>query len=105
MIDRTNEQLEELKGKHPLLSDPFTVSFGKASNIKIAEDGEPFTVRFDETLKAFVVADSEDKAVVQARRKAIVEGYVKQGLTRPEIARLFGTNERTIYNWLKKKTE
>jgi len=99
---RTDEQMETCKGRNPLLSDPFTVSITKASNNKIPEDGESFEVRFDETQKAFVVADSEDKAVVQARRKAIVEGYAKQGLTQPEIARLFGVDERTIRNWINK---
>ena len=99
MIDRTDAQLKELNGKHPLLSDPFTVSFGKASNIKIAEDGETFTVRLEEG-NVFAVADKEDQETVRARRKAIVDGYVKQGLTQPEIARLFGVSDRTIRNWI-----
>ena len=102
MIDRTDEQIKALNGKLPLLSDPFTISFGKASNIKIAEDGETFAVRFDENKKAFVVAEQEDPETVKARRKAIVEGYVKQGLTQPEIARLFGVTDKTIRNWISK---
>ena len=99
---RTDEQQEACKGRKPLLSDPFTVSIEKASNNKIPEDGESFAVRFDETQKAFVVAEPEDKEKVRARRKAIVEGYAKQGLTQPEIARLFGVDERTIRNWINK---
>jgi len=39
---------------------------------------------------------------VKARRKAIVDGYVKQGLTQPEIARLFGVTDKTIRNWISK---
>ena len=101
MIDRTDAQLKALNGKHPLLSDPFTVSFGKASNIKIAEDGETFTVRLEEG-NVFAVADKEDQETVRARRKAIVEGYAKQGLTQPEIARLFGVTDKTIRNWISK---
>ena len=101
-IYRTDEQIKALNGKLPLLSDPFTISFGKASNIKIAEDGETFAVRFDENKKAFVVAEQEDPETVKARRKAIVEGYVKQGLTQPEIARLFGVTDKTIRNWISK---
>ena len=99
---RTEEQQEACKGRNPLLSDPFTVAIEKASNNKIPEDGESFAVRFDETQKAFVVAEPEDKEKVHARRKAIVEGYAKQGLTQPEIARLFGVDERTIRNWINK---
>ena len=100
---RTEDQMKAIpKDRLPLLSDPFTVSIEKASNNKIAVDGETFAVRFDEKQKAFVVAEQEDPEVVKARRKAIVEGYVKQGLTQPEIARLFGVDERTIRNWLNK---
>ena len=102
MINRTDEQMKAIpKGRLPLLSDPFTVSFGKASNIKIAEDGETFTVRLEEG-NVFAVADKEDQETVRARRKAIVEGYVKQGLTQPEIARLFGVTDKTIRNWISK---
>jgi hypothetical protein len=102
MINRTDEQMKAIpKGRLPLLSDPFTVSFGKASNIKIAEDGETFTVRLEEG-NVFAVADKEDQETVRARRKAIVEGYAKQGLTQPEIARLFGVTDKTIRNWISK---
>jgi len=102
MINRTDEQMKSIpKGRLPLLSDPFTVSFGKASNIKIAEDGETFTVRLEEG-NVFSVADKEDQETVRARRKAIVEGYAKQGLTQPEIARLFGVTDKTIRNWISK---
>ena len=101
-VFRTEDQMKELKGKQPLLSDPFTVSIEKASNNKIAVDGETFAVRFDENQKAFVVAEQEDQETVKARRKAIVDGYVKQGLTQPEIARLFGVTDKTIRNWVNK---
>ncbi len=101
-VFRTEDQMKELKGKQPLLSDPFTVSIEKASNNKIAVDGETFAVRFDENQKAFVVAEQEDQETVRARRKAIVEGYAKQGLTQPEIARLFGVTDKTIRNWISK---
>ena len=87
-------------GRNPLLSDPFTVSIEKASNNKIAEDVETFAVRFDEKQKTFVVAEQEEPEVVKARRKAIINGYVKQGLTQLEIARLFGVSDRTIRNWI-----
>ena len=100
MIDRTDEQMKAIpKGRLPLLSDPFTVSFGKGSIIKIAEDGETFAVRLEEG-NVFAIADKEDQETVRARRKAIVDGYVKQELTQPEIARLFGVSDRTIRNWI-----
>lgn len=99
---RTTEQQDACKGRNPLLSDPFTISIKKASDSKINEDGETFAVRFDENKKAFVVAEQEDPETVKARRKAIVEGYVKQGLTQPEIARLFGVTDKTIRNWISK---
>ncbi len=101
VIYRTDEQKEACKGRNPLLSDPFTVSIEKASNNKITEDGETFTVRLEEG-NVFAVADKEDQETVRARRKAIVEGYVKQGLTQPEIARLFGVTDKTIRNWINK---
>ena len=100
---RTEEQMKAIpKDRLPLLNDPFTVSIEKASNNKIAVDGETFAVRFDEKKKAFVVAEQEDQETVRARRKAIVEGYAKQGLTQPEIARLFGVTDKTIRNWISK---
>ena len=68
--------------------------------VGILADGETFAARFDEKKKAFVVAEQEDQETVRARRKAIVDGYVKQGLTQPEIARLFGVSDRTIRNWI-----
>lgn len=99
---RTEDQMKAIpKGRLPLLSDPFTVSIEKASNNKIAEDGETFTVRLEEG-NVFAVADKEDQETVRARRKAIVEGYVKRGLTQPEIARLFGVTDKTIRNWISK---
>ena len=98
---RTEAQMKAIpKDRLPLLADPFTVFIEKASNNKIAVDGETFAVRFDEKQKAFVVAEQEDQETVRARRKAIVDGYVKQGLTQPEIARLFGVSDRTIRNWI-----
>ena len=76
---RTEDQMKAIpKGRLPLLSDPFTVSIEKASDNKIAEDGETFTVRLEEG-NVFAVADKEDQETVRARRKAIVEGYVKRG--------------------------
>lgn len=100
---RTEDQMKAIpKDRLPLLSDPFTVSIEKASNNKIAVDGETFAVRFDEKKKTFVVAEQEDPETVRARRKAIVEGYAKQGLTQPEIARLFGVTDKTIRNWISK---
>lgn len=98
---RTDEQMKELNGKHPLLSDPFTMSIEKASNNKIAEDGESFAVRLEDG-NVFALVDKEDKETIRCRRKAIIEGYAKQGLTQPEIARLFGVDERTIRNWISK---
>lgn len=98
-LSRTEEQKEACKGRNPLLSDPFTVSIGKASNNRIFEDSESFTVRLEEG-NVFALVGKEDKETIKARRKAIVEGYAKQGLTQPEIARLFGVSDRTIRNWI-----
>ena len=98
---RTDEQKQACNGRNPLLSDPFTVSIEKASNNRIFEDSESFAVRLEEG-NVFALANKEDKETVQARRKAIVEGYVKQGLTQPEIARLFGVTDKTIRNWINK---
>ena len=75
------------------------MSIGKASNNRIFEDSKSFTVRLEEG-NVFALVGKEDKETIKARRKAIVEGYAKQGLTQPEIARLFGVSDRTIRNWI-----
>ena len=99
---RTEDQIKAIpKDRQPLLIDPFTVSIEKASNNKIVEDGESFAVRLEDG-NVFALADKENQETVKAHRKAIIEGYVKQGLTQPEIARLFGVTDKTIRNRVNK---
>ena len=89
---------QEVKGRQPTLCDPFTVKISKFNMNKISEDGKQFTAKLDEH-GHFVVLDKEPSR--DTMRCLLVEEYItKFKLTQAEIAKLFGTTDRTIRNWL-----
>ena len=93
---RSIEQIVE--GRQPTLCDPFTVKISKFNMNKIPEDGKQFTAKLDEK-GHFVVLDKEPSR--DTMRRLLVNEYItKFKLTQAEIAKLFGTTDRTIRNWL-----